>query len=47
MPGVEHCFDGPGPSWVDFLDELETRVETGDAPDQVIAYWIKTGLRLS
>jgi feruloyl esterase len=38
MPGVEHCFGGPGPSWVNFLDEIDNWVETGDAPDQVIAY---------
>jgi feruloyl esterase len=40
MPGVEHCFGGPGPSWVNFLDEIDNWVETGNAPDQVIAYWL-------
>jgi feruloyl esterase len=40
MPGVEHCFGGPGPSWVNFLDEIDNWVETGNPPDQVIAYWL-------
>jgi feruloyl esterase len=40
MPGVEHCFGGPGPSWVNFLDEIDNWVESGDAPDQIIAYWL-------
>jgi feruloyl esterase len=40
MPGVEHCFGGAGPSWVNFLTELDTWVETGNAPDQMAAYWL-------
>jgi len=40
MPGVEHCFGGPGPSWVNFLDEIDNWVEAGEAPDQVTAYWL-------
>jgi pimeloyl-ACP methyl ester carboxylesterase len=40
MPGVEHCFGGPGPSWVNYLEELDKWVETGDAPEQVTAYWL-------
>ena len=40
MPGVEHCFGGPGPSWVDFLDVIDDWVESGDAPGQVTAYWL-------
>ena len=40
MPGVEHCFGGPGPSWVNWLDELDKWVETGKAPDQITAYWL-------
>ena len=45
MPGVEHCFGGPGPSWVNFLDEIDNWVETGSAPDQVIAYWLDETMR--
>jgi feruloyl esterase len=40
MPGVEHCFGGPGPSWVNFLDEIDNWVESGNAPDQVTAFWL-------
>jgi feruloyl esterase len=40
MPGVEHCIGGPGPSWVNFLDEIDNWVETGDAPDELTAYWL-------
>jgi feruloyl esterase len=45
MPGVEHCFGGPGPSWVNFLDEIDNWVESGDAPDQVIAYWLDENMQ--
>jgi feruloyl esterase len=40
MPGVEHCFGGPGPSWVNFLTEIDEWVEAGEAPSQVTAYWL-------
>jgi len=40
MPGVEHCFGGPGPSWVNYLDEIDKWVTTGKAPDQITAYWL-------
>jgi feruloyl esterase len=40
MPGVEHCFGGPGPSWVNFLTEIDRWFETGQAPEQVTAYWV-------
>ena len=45
MPGVEHCFGGRGPSWVNFLDEIDSWVESGDAPDQVIAYWLDENMQ--
>jgi feruloyl esterase len=45
MPGVEHCFGGPGPSWVNFLDEIDNWVESGDAPDQVTAYWLDENMQ--
>jgi feruloyl esterase len=45
MPGVEHCFGGPGPSWVNFLDEIDTWVESGTAPDQIIAYWLDESMQ--
>jgi feruloyl esterase len=40
MPGVEHCFGGPGPSWVNYLEEIDEWVESGDAPEQVTAFWL-------
>ena len=51
MPGVEHCFGGPGPSYTDFLAEIDKWVETGKAPEQTAAYWLDekfqpTGSRL-
>jgi hypothetical protein len=40
MPGVEHCFGGKGPSWVNWLNELDAWVETGMAPDQITVYFV-------
>ena len=40
MPGVEHCFGGPGPSWANYLTEIDLWVETGKAPDQITAYFV-------
>jgi feruloyl esterase len=40
MPGVEHCFGGPGPSWVNWLEEMDKWVETGTTPDQVTVYFV-------
>ena len=40
MPGVEHCFGGPGPSFVNFLTEIDQWFETGKAPEQVTALWL-------
>jgi feruloyl esterase len=51
MPGVDHCFGGLGPSWVNYLTEIDKWVETGKAPEQLTAYWLDdkfqpTGSRL-
>lgn len=40
MPGVEHCFGGPGPSFVNYLTEIDKWLESGKVPDQVTAYWL-------
>ena len=40
MPGVEHCFGGPGPSFANFLTEIDQWLETGKAPEQVTVYWL-------
>ena len=47
MPGVEHCFGGPGPSWVNFLTEIDSWVESGKAPDQINAYWLDEQMQSS
>jgi hypothetical protein len=51
MPGVGHCFGGKGPSWVNYLTEIDKWVETDKAPDQITAYFVDekmqpTGSRL-
>jgi feruloyl esterase len=40
VPGMDHCFGGPGPSFVDWLEEIERWLENGQAPDHVTAYWV-------
>ena len=40
MPGVDHCFGGAGPSFVNYLDEIDKWVTTSKVPDQVTAYWL-------
>ena len=42
MPGVDHCFGGVGPDWVDYLAMIDEWVETGDAPAQATASWRET-----
>jgi feruloyl esterase len=46
LPGMDHCFGGPGPSFVNWLDEIDRWVETGQAPNQVTAYWIDEQMQL-
>ncbi|GAC1544193.1 MAG: hypothetical protein NVS2B9_11400 [Myxococcales bacterium] len=36
VPGLWHCSGGPGPNKFDMLSALESWVEQGEAPDQVI-----------
>ncbi len=45
MPGVEHCFGGPGPSFVNYLTEIDKWIETSKAPDQVTAYWLDENMQ--
>ena len=40
MPGVEHCFGGRGPSFVNYLTEIDQWLETGKAPEQATSYWL-------
>ena len=38
---------GPGPSFIDWLDELDRWVETDQAPNQVTAQWIDAQMQPS
>ena len=40
MPGVDHCLGGVGPSYANFLTDLDKWVETGKAPEQTAAFWL-------
>ena len=40
FPGVEHCQGGPGPSWVNYVQIMETWLDTGEAPGQLSATWL-------
>ncbi|MGI9329122.1 MAG: tannase/feruloyl esterase family alpha/beta hydrolase [Gammaproteobacteria bacterium] len=40
LPGMDHCFGGPGPSLINWVDEIDHWVETAQAPDEVTAYWV-------
>ena len=44
VPGMWHCAGGPGATSFDMLDKLDTWVEKGIAPDQVIASRITNGV---
>ena len=37
MPGVLHCFGGPGPDTADWASVIDQWVERGQAPDRIIA----------
>lgn len=40
MPGVEHCMGGPGPSWMNALNEIDKWAATGAPPEEITAYWL-------
>jgi feruloyl esterase len=40
LPGVEHCQGGVGPYWVNYIDVIDAWVESGDAPQQLTAFWL-------
>ena len=40
VPGMDHCIGGPGPSWINWVDEIDQWLETGQAPNQLTTYWI-------
>jgi feruloyl esterase len=45
MPGVIHGMGGKGPSWGNWLDELDQWVETGEAPDQITVFFVDEKLQ--
>jgi len=52
VPGMDHCIGGPGPTWVNWIDEIDRWVETGQAPERVTVHWFDeqvqtTGSRLA
>jgi feruloyl esterase len=40
LPGVDHCHGGAGPYFVNYLNVIDNWVETGEAPDQLPAFWL-------
>lgn len=40
MPGVGHCLGGDGPSWVNWVDEIDNWVSGDTIPEQVTVYYI-------
>ena len=40
MPGVLHCIGGEGPSWVNWIDELDKWVDQKESPDQITVYYL-------
>jgi len=47
MPGVLHCFGGEGPSWVNWLEEIDNWVDKDQNPDQITVYYIGDDMRPS
>ena len=45
FPGVDHCAGGAGPWLVDFIDVVDNWVETGNAPDQLTAFWVNEQMK--
>ena len=43
VPGMGHCRGGPGPDQFDALSALESWVEDGVAPDQIVASKVEDG----
>jgi feruloyl esterase len=45
VPGMDHCHGGPGPSWVNWVEEIDRWVETDQAPDRVEVHFIDEQMR--
>ena len=44
VPGMGHCRGGPGPDRFDGLEALESWVETGVAPERILASRLRDGV---
>jgi feruloyl esterase len=40
LPGMDHCSGGAGPSYFNMITEIDRWVETGEAPEQLTAFWL-------
>lgn len=47
MPGVDHCGGGVGPSYVNFLDQIDAWVEADAAPHEIEAHWLDSDAKPS
>ena len=47
MPGVQHCIGGDGPSWVNWVDEIDKWVTSQEAPEQMPAYFIDEKMQVN
>ena len=47
MPGVLHCFGGEGPSWVNWLEEIDNWVDKDQSLDQITVYYLGDDMRPS
>ena len=43
IPGMNHCFGGPGANSFDFLSAMEAWVERGEAPDRIVGQSLQDG----
>jgi feruloyl esterase len=46
MPGVQHCIGGDGPSWVNWVDEIDKWVTSQEAPVQMPVYYVDENMRV-
>ena len=46
VPGMDHCAGGPGPSWVNWVEEIDQWLETDTAPTEVTAHWFDAQMQL-
>ena len=47
MPGVLHCAGGPGPWWVNWIDEIDKWVTSKESPEQIPVYFVDEKMQIS